>query len=381
MHYAKYKIMNDILLVRTIKGVVIMKKIKSLLLASVLLVLICVLTACVGQSTGNEAISPNPIPAQNTVATGIMEVHFIDVGQGDSTLIQLTDGKNILIDGGNRGDAAVIAKYLQDQQVSTIDYLIATHPHEDHIGSLPAIIRSFDIGSIYMPKVTANTKIFEDLLLSIKEKGHKINTAAAGVKIIDTKDLKLTIIAPNMSEYDELNNYSAVVRLSYMNTSFLFTGDAEDVSEKEILNKYPDIKSDVIKIGHHGGRTSSTMEFLKNVAPSYAVISLGKDNDYGHPHKETLERLEAMNMQIYRTDLMGSIVASTDGNTITVNKTPIKSSTNNTIMQNVFIGNKNSKIYHINICSGLPKLENQIKLASKTEAENKGYQPCKICKP
>ncbi|HYE11131.1 MAG TPA: hypothetical protein VEF53_13205, partial [Patescibacteria group bacterium] len=167
------------------------------------------------------------------------------------------------------------------------------------------------------------TKIFEDLLLSIKTKGYKINTATAGVKIIDTKDTQLTILAPNSTEYDDLNNYSAVAKLVYMDTSFLFTGDAEDVSEKEILKNYDDLKVDVIKVGHHGGRTSNTKDFLAKAAPDFAVISVGKDNDYGHPHTETLERLSALNMKIFRTDEQGTIVASSDGFSVTIDKAPI----------------------------------------------------------
>ena len=356
-----------------------MKRKYGLLLAVVLLMLISVLTSCTVQDSNQEISSPIASTVPTTIS--VMKVHFIDVGQGDCTLIQLADGTNILIDGGNRADAAVINKYLQDQKVNVIDYLIATHPHEDHIGSLPAIIKSFEIGNIYMPKVTANTKIFEDLLLAIKAKGYKINTAKAGVKIIDTKEAKMTLIAPNASEYDELNNYSAVVKLTYLNTSFLFTGDVEDISEKEILNKNFDIKADVIKIGHHGGRTSSTKDFLEKVAPKYAVISVGKDNDYGHPHKETMERLSSLKLKIFRTDEQGTIVISSDGTTLSIDKAPIALETNIPRASNIYIGNKNSKVYHLSTCSGLPKLENQIKLSSKSEAENAGYEPCQICKP
>lgn len=356
-----------------------MKRKYGLISAAVLLLLMSVLTSCTVQDSNQEANTPisTSVPSSTTV----MKVHFIDVGQGDCTLIQMVDGKNILIDGGNRGDAAVIKKYLQDQKVDTIDYLIATHPHEDHIGSLPAIVKSFDIGSIYMPKVTANTKIFEDLLLSIKSKGYKINTATAGVKIIDTKETKLTVIAPNASEYDELNNYSVVMKLTHLNTSFLFTGDAEDISEREILKKNFDIKSDVIKIGHHGGRTSTTKDFLEEVAPKYAVISLGRDNDYGHPHKETLERLQVSKLQILRTDEQGTIVASSDGNSVTIDKAPIIIDTKQSVNAEFYIGNKKSKIFHLQTCSGLPTSENQVKLTSKTEAQNGGYRPCQICKP
>ena len=352
-----------------------MKRKYSIFLAVFLLILMSSLSSCSVEST------ESPEQPRSQTSTAAMKIHFIDVGQGDSIFIQLASGETVLIDGGNKADAAEIMNYLQDLNVKTIDYLIATHPHEDHIGSLPAIVRDFDIGSIYMPKVTATTKIFEDLLLSIKTKGYKINTATAGVKIIDTKDTQLTILAPNSTEYDDLNNYSAVAKLVYMDTSFLFTGDAEDVSEKEILKNYDDLKVDVIKVGHHGGRTSNTKDFLAKAAPDFAVISVGKDNDYGHPHTETLERLSALNMKIFRTDEQGTIVASSDGFSVTIDKAPIALNTNAPIFTDFYIGNKNSKIYHLTTCSGLPKLENQIKLASKTEAQKGGFEPCKICKP
>jgi competence protein ComEC len=354
-----------------------MKRKYSLLLPVVLLLLISVLASCAVQNTNVDM----PSPITSTSSAPAVKVHFIDVGQGDCALIQLSDGKNILIDGGNRADAEVIKKYLQSLNVNYIDYLIATHPHEDHIGALPAIIKSVEIGSIYMPKVTANTKIFEDLLLAIKAKDYKINTAKAGVDLIDTNTTKLTILAPSESSYDELNNYSAVVKLTYLNTSFLFMGDAESISEKEILKNSFDIKSDVIKIGHHGGRTSTTRDFLEKAAPKYAVISVGKDNDYGHPHQETLEKLNNMKLKIYRTDEQGTIIASSDGKSITINKAAIAVSTKIPAAADFYIGNRNSKIYHLSTCSGLPKLENQIRLTSKTEAQNSGYEPCKICKP
>jgi competence protein ComEC len=352
-----------------------MKRKFSITLVVLLLILISISSSC----TVKEVLNPEPPIVQGT--TNGLKVHFIDVGQGDCTFIQLADGKTILIDGGNKADATAIINYLQSLKIVSIDYLIATHPHEDHIGSLPAIIKKFNIGSIYMPKITHNTKIFEDLLLSIKAKGYKINNAAAGVKIIDTLSTKLTLFAPNSGEYNELNNYSVVAKLIYKDTSFLFTGDAEDVSEKEMLKRNYDLKSDVIKIGHHGGRTSSTKEFLEEVAPAYAVISLGKDNDYGHPHKETLERLSALKIKVFRTDEQGTIVIGSNGKTLSIDKAPIILENNTINTSIIYIGNKNSKIYHLSTCSGLPKLENQIKLSSKSEAENSGYEPCQICKP
>ena len=352
-----------------------MRKKRSILLVVFLLMLTSILSSCIGKDSVNLE-QPSVQEKSND-----LKVHFIDVGQGDSTLIQLADGKTILIDGGNKADSSVIIDYLKALNIKSIDYLIATHPHEDHIGSLPAIIKYFNIGNIYMPKITHNTKIFEDLLLSIKAKGYKINTAAAGVKIIDTIDHKLVILAPNSEEYKDLNNYSAVVKLTYKKSSFLFAGDAEDVSENEMMKQSRDIQADVLKVGHHGGRTSSTKDFLEAVAPKYAIISVGLDNDYGHPHKETMERLQALKLKIFRTDEQGTIVASSNGKTISIDKEAIVLENNDVDASKIYIGSKNSKVFHISTCSGLPNLENQIKLSSKTEAENSGYKPCQICKP
>jgi len=361
-----------------------MKRKQCRLLALILVLLIGILSSCTIQNTITEAVpsipgtTPESSPSNKDAAP--LKAHFIDVGQGDCSFIQLADGRSILIDGGNRADFPVISNYLQGQKVKKIDYLIATHPHEDHIGALPAIIKNFEIGNIYMPKAMSNTKIFEELLSSIKTKGYSINTAAAGVVMIDEADVKLAFLAPNTADYDELNNYSAVMKLTYKNTSFLFTGDAEDVSEKEMLIKNLDVKVDVLKVGHHGGRTSTTKEFLARVAPKAAVISAGKDNDYGHPHKETLDKLNAEKVQIYRTDLQGSIICSSDGSSIKIDKMPIAAAENKDVRA-AYIGNINSKVFHLPSCSALPKPENKVKLSTRTDAQNAGYQPCQRCKP
>lgn len=343
---------------------------------AILLVLITLITS---SCTMQSEVKTTPAPI--TTAASELSVHFIDVGQGDSTLIQLPDNKVALIDGGNRADAVAITNYLKKNKIEIIDYLIATHPHEDHIGALPAIIEDFQINSIYMPKAAASTKIFEELLTAIKEKGYKISTAAAGANIIDTEEMKLGFVAPNSSDYDELNNYSAVLKLTYKNTSFLFTGDAEDVSEKEILKKSFNVQADVLKVGHHGGRTSSTQDFLNRIAPQYAVISVGKDNDYRHPHEETLDRLNQQRTKIFRTDQQGTIVASSDGKSISFDTQPIQSNAASSVVSSIYVGNRNSKVFHLPSCSALPKLENQVELKTKQEAVSEGYKPCSICKP
>lgn len=248
-----------------------------------------------------------------------LNIHFIDVGQADCTLIELPNGETALIDGGNRGDSDLIVNYINELGIDFIDYVIATHPHEDHIGGLPKVIKNFEIGKIYMPKKSATSKIYKTLLNEIKTKGLKIQTAIGFIEIINTPNLKFQILAPNSTDYNETNEYSVVNKLIYNNTSFLFTGDAEKDSEDEMLEHGYDLSSDLLKVGHHGGRTSSNDNFLKKVKPKFAIISCGKDNQYGHPHKEVLDRLKELNTEIFRTDNLGTILVKSDGKEISIN--------------------------------------------------------------
>jgi len=286
-------------------------KIKSLIFTAVILISL----SSYFFQTSNWPINQED---NGIVSDGRLVVHYIDVGQADCILIQFPDGKVSLIDGGNRNDAEHVVRYIEELGIDRIDYLLATHPHEDHIGGLPEVIKQFDIGKIYMPKVSANTVIFETLLTEIEKKNMKIIPGKAGVNIVDTDEIDFFLIAPNSDKYDETNNYSLVARLDYKNNSFLFMGDAEKESEEEIIAEGYDIDADVLKVGHHGGATSTSQMFLEYVNPVYAVISVGKSNNYGHPHKETLERLSELKVKILRTDEMGTIIMTSDGNTINI---------------------------------------------------------------
>ena len=246
-----------------------------------------------------------------------IEVHFLDVGQGDSIFIEINNSKTMLIDASTSFYGNFIIDYINSLGYDRIDYLIATHPHADHIGSMQDIVLEYDIGDIYMPKVSTNTKTYENLLTAIDDKNLTIKKAYKGVKIIDEDELDVSILSPTKDEYDNLNNYSAVLKLTYKNVSYLFMGDSEEEVEENILD---DVKADVIKIAHHGSNSSSSLEFLKKVSPTYAVISVGEDNSYNHPHKEVLDRLEEIGSTVYRTDLDGNIIISTDGNKIMIDK-------------------------------------------------------------
>lgn len=249
------------------------------------------------------------------VSEGTFKIHFLDVGQADSIFIELPNNETMLIDAGNNADDKLVVNYIRNLKYDKIDYVIGTHPHEDHIGGLDTVIETFDIRNIYMPKIQHNTKTYEDVLTAIKNKNLVINTAKAGVNIVNTDNLKIDIIAPVNIDYDSLNNYSAVVKITYNDKSFLFMGDAENLSEEEIT---ANVKADVIKIGHHGSHSSTSKEFLNKVLPSYAIISVGKDNDYGHPHDEVINLLNKLRIKVYRTDLLGTIIITSDGFNINV---------------------------------------------------------------
>lgn len=254
----------------------------------------------------------------------LLKIHYINVGQGDSIFIEISNNQTMLIDGAEAYFEKTIIDYIKNLGYNKIDYVIATHPHTDHIGGLSQIINTFDIDKIYMPKVVSTSKTYENLLKTIKDKGLKINTAKANVNIIDNNDLKIDIIAPNNESYSSLNNYSAVLKITYKDRSFLFMADAEKISENEIT---ADIKADVIKVGHHGSNTSSSLEFIKRVNAKYAIISVGKNN-YNHPNKEVIDRFKNMGTKIYRTDLNGTIIVSTDGYNINI-KSEVENESNN----------------------------------------------------
>lgn len=254
--------------------------------------------------------------------SGKLTVSYIDVGQGDSIFIQTPSGKTMLIDAGVPEMGSRVVDYIRSRGVNKIDILVGTHPHADHIGGIPAVIENFQIGKFYMPKVITTTNTFEDVLKAAKAKGLSINVAKAGVVLDLGNEVKAQMLAPNSSHYDDLNNYSAVIKITYKNTAFLFTGDAEKESEEEMLSRGYDLKADVLKVGHHGSSSATTWAFLKAVSPKYAVISVGKGNDYGHPHKETMEKLKSLGITVYRTDECGTVVAVSDGRTISFNVKP-----------------------------------------------------------
>lgn len=263
-------------------------------------------------------------PARRTngpTGEGAAEVHFLDTGQSDCTLI-LTGEKTVLIDAGTSDRGGSIVEYLEDQGVRTVDLLIATHPHADHIGSMADVLRNFEVKEFLMPDIPdeyqPTTRGWEKLLIAADEEGCAVTPADPGQEYLLGGGCVLTVLGPVKDYGDDYNNWSVVTRLVCGDVSFLFTGDAEKKAENDILSTGAALDSDVLKVGHHGSATSSGEDFMAAVSPEYAAVLCGAGNDYGHPHRDTTDLLARMGAEIYRTDLDGAIVMKTDGKTVTV---------------------------------------------------------------
>lgn len=251
--------------------------------------------------------------------SGDFAVHFVDVGQGDCVLIQSGD-KNMLIDAGENGNEQTVLDYLDKYGADEFEYIVATHPHSDHIGGLAEVIDASSVSNIIMPRLsksnTPTTVTYEKMLKAAKNSGSRIIAAVPG-NIYSLGDAEFEILAP-FEQDENLNNMSVVVKLTYQGRSFLFTGDAEKSVEKQLLSADYDLSADVYKLAHHGSSTSNTVAFLEAVNPDYVVISCGEDNDYGHPHREVMEAVYDLQPACYRTDEDGSVIFTVANNVIEV---------------------------------------------------------------
>ncbi len=360
------------------------KRLTSLLLILALLLCSCAYT----QQAAEIANSSQPTTFLETYND--LSIVYLNVGQGDCELITLPNKETMIIDAGTREQGEHIVQTISDLGWQELTYAVATHPHADHIGGFEYVFDTYPPQIYYAPDITHNTDSFgslESKLEELYENGvTNIETASAGKVIINEAKLKVEFLSPFEQTYRDLNEYSAIVKITYNDTRFLFMGDATKNNEYQLISSGVDINADVIKIGHHGSRTSTSNEFIEKAAPEYAVISSG--HMYGHPHIETIATLESNNVNIYRTDEenVEYISATSDGHSITLEviKTEISTNAPNdfdeldpTDNSSVVYRTKTGKKYHTEDCY---MLKSKIKTTVK-EAKELGLEPCKICNP
>ena len=246
-------------------------------------------------------------------------ISYMDVGQGDAAYIKV-NGNDILIDAGPWSNSKELLEQLKAKNIDDFELVIVTHPHEDHIGGMVDVFKEYEVKAFYSPKITHTTKTYENLVKAVKDEGLKTKELKGGMVIDLGEGAKFEVFTPQKSEYEELNDYSPIMKLSFGDTSYLFTGDAEKLAEEEALAKYKtSLDSDVIKFGHHGSSSSSSNAFIEAVSPKYGIISCAKDNKYGHPHRETLDIIKKYNIKTFRTDTDGEIILTSDGKSINFN--------------------------------------------------------------
>lgn len=330
-------------------------------------------------------------------------MHFIDVDQGDSTLVEC-DGEYMLIDGGNGYKGTTVQLYLTKQGVKELKYVVGTHPDVDHIGGLDVIITKYSCGDVFLPNRTSETETYAELMDAMNYKSYKATCPNLG-DVYTLGSSKITVIGPVDYDGDD-NNCSIALKIDYGNTSFILSGDAESDEEAEILSKNSNLKANVYHAGHHGGRTSSSDSWLKEISPEAVVISCGKGNSYGHPHAEALASFKKIGASVYRTDEQGNIVVSSDGETLTWSTSPSESwvsggeqeNNENEVVpiaeepkeefvpdnQTTYVLNTNTKKFHYSYCSSASdiKAKNRKEVTcTRDEVINMGYQACKRCNP
>ena len=335
---------------------------------------------------GSADVIPSPAASagQTLDENAPLQVHFIDVGQALSVLGEC-DGQFMLYDGGNVDDGSLVVSYLQQQGVEELQYVFCSHAHEDHVGGLAAALAYFPAHHVYAPVTEADTKCFRDFVKYTQQQGLAVEVPAAGT-VWQLGSATITQLGP-VAQYSDTNDTSIVLRIDYGSTSFLLTGDMEADAERDLVNTGANLKADVLQVGHHGSSTSTSYIFLNSVLPEMGVISCGVNNKYGHPHEETLSILRDAGVDVYRTDLLGTITIGSDGRNYTVGTehtatdaqlNPTDPAASGTAQQG-YIGNVNSKKFHLPSCPNLPAEKNQILFSSYDEAVAAGYTPCGTC--
>lgn len=317
-------------------------------------------------------------------------IHFIDVGQADAALVICT-GKTMLIDGGNVEDSNLIYSYLKQQGITHLDYVVCTHAHEDHVGGLSGALTAATAGQVLAPVTDYNSRAFRNFVAKAADRGCAVKIPSAGDRFL-LGDAEVTVVGP-LKDYDDPNNTSIILRIVYGSTSFLFTGDMESDAERDLLDAGVMLKSTVLKVGHHGSDTSTSYRFLREVAPTFGVISVGTDNQYGHPNDTVLSRLRDADVTLYRTDLQGDVICTSDGERVSfttaknngtvTNPTESDRTESDTaaVTEYAYIGNVNSQKFHAPDCRNLPDEINRIWFTTREEAVSAGYSPCGNCDP
>ena len=327
--------------------------------------------------------APEIPQVQTPISGNGMTVHFIDVGQADCALVEC-DGEFMIIDGGNVGDGQMVVSYLKQMGVETLEAVVCSHAHEDHVGGLPAVLSVFNAETVYAPVTGYDTKVFRDFVSKTEANAGKITVPAPGDQF-HLGSATCTVLGP-VKEYEDPNHTSIVLKVSYGDSDFLFTGDSEVGPENDMIDYWGqnfNWEMEVLKVGHHGSDTSSGYRFVYEVSPTYGVISVGEDNDYGHPHEEPLSRLKDAGLLIFRTDYLGHVIAQTDGKEISFTWENQKAAPEDAEpadpAMKILYGNKKSKTFHAYDCNSLPGEKNRVEFADYDAALAAGFKPCGSC--
>lgn len=363
-------------------------------------------TADAGNLAGTDGLGGSiDIEEETATVSGTLQVHFIDVGQGDCTLIS-SDGHYMLIDAGDNNKGTAVQLYLSKQGVTTLDYVIGTHPDSDHIGGLDVILTKFDCGTVFLEDSDKDTKTYQEVLDALTATSEQYVVPTLG----DTYTLgeaTFTIVGP-VNQTNDGNNNSICILLTHGENTFLFCGDSEEAEEADMVASGMSLQADVYKVSHHGSKNGTTSDFYNVVAPAYAVISVGEGNSYGHPDAETLNILRSGSTKVFRTDEQGSIVITSDGVNLSFNCAPsetwqagegsehgteesvdsaaadgqiVAEAPSETPATGNYVLNTKTKKFHLPSCGHLPTSNREDSILSREELISQGYDPCGFCEP